>query len=254
MAEALTHNFKSRLQSGKLLTSIMVTLGSAEICELLAGAGFDWLFIDSEHSPLTPAHIQSMLQGAGSGTPCLVRLIASEEVYIKQALDTGAAGIIAPMVNSAEKAEEVVRCAKYAPQGSRGVGISRAHQYGLSFQEYLANANEQTTVVIQAEHITAVENIEEIVQVAGIDAVFVGPNDLAASLNLIGQVDHPKVIAAIERITAVCHAANMPLGIFGATPSAVHPYIARGYTLITVATDTLLLTQSAARLLDQLKR
>jgi 2-keto-3-deoxy-L-rhamnonate aldolase RhmA len=249
----MKHNFRNRLQSGERLVGTMVTLASAEVAELLSSVGFDWLFIDAEHSPMATADIQRILQGAGPDTACLVRLAASEELHIKKALDAGAAGIITPMVNTAEQAHEVVRHAKYAPLGTRGVGIGRAHGYGLNFKEYLANANDQSTVVVQAEHITAVQNIESIVQVAGIDAVLVGPYDLSASLGLIGQVEHPEVIAAIDHVTAVCHEANIPLGIFGASAAAVHPYIDRGYRLIVAGTDTLLLAQSAAQLLAQLK-
>ena len=155
----MSHNFRKRLQSGERLVGTMVTLASAEIAELLSSLGFDWLFIDAEHSPMAAIDIQHILQGAGPDTACLVRLAASEEFYIKKALDTGAAGIIAPMVNTAEKAQEVVRHAKYAPLGTRGVGIGRAHGYSLNFKEYLATANEHTTVVVQAEHIIAVQNI-----------------------------------------------------------------------------------------------
>ncbi len=231
----------------------MITLDSAEVSELLTSIGFDWLFIDAEHSPMSAADIQRVLHGAGQAAPCLVRLAAGEEIYIKKALDSGAAGIIAPMVNTASKAQEVVRHAKYAPQGTRGVGISRAHGYGLHFKEYLESANDQTAVVVQAEHIEAVENIEAIVQVAGVDAVLIGPYDLSASLGHIGEADHPEVIAAVDRVTAVCQEAKMPLGVFGVSAAAVRPYINRGYTLIAAGSDTLFLGQAAAQLLAQVK-
>mgnify|MGYP001825579158 FL=1 len=180
-----------------------------------------------------------------------MRLADGDELNIKKALDAGAAGIIAPMVHTAQQAQRVVSQAKYAPLGTRGVGIARAHGYGLRFQEYLTTANEQTAVVIQAEHIEAVKNMEAIAQVDGIDAVLVGPYDLSASMGRIGQVDHPQVVAAIDQVTAVCRSAGIPLGIFGVSAAAVRPYIERGYTLIVAGADTLLLGQAAAQLLAQ---
>lgn len=147
----------------------------------------------------------------------------------------------------------MVRWAKYAPQGVRGVGIGRAHGYGLRLQDYIANANERTAVVVQAEHIDAVHQIEAIVQVTGVDAVLVGPYDLSASMGLIGQIDHPEVVQAIEHVTAVCLGAGVHLGIFGVSAEAVQPYIARGYTLIVAGVDTLFLAAGARTVLAQLK-
>jgi 2-dehydro-3-deoxyglucarate aldolase len=249
----MQHQFRKRLRSGDLLIGTMVTLGSPEVAEILAGVGFDWLFLDAEHSPFEAAGIQRVLQGAGSEMPCLVRLSAAEEVPIKKALDVGAAGIIAPKVNSAEEAESVVRLAKYAPLGTRGVGLGRAQGYGLRFQEYVDRANADVAVVIQAEHVQAVENIEAIVQVAGIDAVLVGPYDLSASLGRLGEVGHPEVVSAIERVTQVCQAAGIPLGAFGVSAEAVKPYVERGYTLIVVGVDTMMLGEAARHMLARVQ-
>ena len=249
----MNHQFRARLKAGELLIGTMITLDSAVIAELLTAAGFDWLFIDAEHSPMTAPGIQGILQGAGPEMPCLVRVQSSTEVPIKKTLDAGAAGIIAPMINSAEEAGAVVKWAKYAPLGMRGVGLGRAQGYGLKFQEYLDEANEETAVVVQAEHIDAVNNIETIIKVPGVDAVLIGPYDLSASLGRMGEVTHPDVTAAIDYVTAVCRDANMPLGIFGVSATAVKPYIERGYTLIVAGVDTLLLGQAAQKLLAQVK-
>jgi 2-keto-3-deoxy-L-rhamnonate aldolase RhmA len=245
--------FRQRLKDHKTLLGTIVSLASPEVAEVLSAAGFDWLFIDAEHGPLDALAIQRILQGAGS-TPCLVRLARGDEVSIKQALDVGAAGIIAPLINSAGQAAEVVRHARYAPLGTRGVGVGRAHGYGFTFQEYVSSANNETVVVVQAEHIDAVNNIEAIVQVPGVDAVLVGPYDLSASLGHIGEVTHPDVIAAIDRVTQACRAVNLPLGIFGMTAEAVRPYTDRGYTLLAVGIDTVLLGAAARQLLAQVKR
>jgi 2-dehydro-3-deoxyglucarate aldolase len=250
----MTLSFRDRLLRGEPLAGTMVTLPVPAVAEIMALVGFDWLFIDAEHSVFAARDLQAMLQAAGAALPCLVRLSAPAEVPIKQALDVGAAGIIAPLVNSAAQAEHIVRWARYAPTGSRGVGVGRAHGYGLRLQEYLATANERTTVVVQAEHIDAVNQIEAIVAVAGIDAVLVGPYDLSASMGHMGQLDHPDVIQAIEHVTNVCHAAGVRLGIFGVSAEAVQPYRTRGYTLIVAGVDTLLLGQAARELLAQIRR
>jgi 2-keto-3-deoxy-L-rhamnonate aldolase RhmA len=229
----------------------MVTLGSPEVAELLASVGFDWLFLDAEHGPLEALTMQRMMQGAGARVPCLVRVAAHEEVPIKKALDIGAAGIIAPMVNTPDQAERIVSVSKYAPQGTRGVGLGRAYGYGLKFEEYVQKANADIAVVIQVEHIQSVENIEAIIRVSGIDAVLVGPYDLSASLNRMGEVDHPEVVSAIEQVTEVCQREDIPLGIFGTSALAVRKYMERGYTLIVAGVDTIMLGEAAQRLLDQ---
>jgi 2-dehydro-3-deoxyglucarate aldolase len=245
--------FRQRLKDHETLLSTIVSLAAPEVAEVLSAVGFDWLFVDAEHNPLDALAIQRILLGAGS-TPCLVRLAQGDEVSIKKALDGGATGIIAPLVNSAEQAAQVVRYAKYAPLGTRGVGVGRAHGYGFKFQEYVSQANDETVVVVQAEHIDAVNNMEAIVQVPGLDAVFVGPYDLSASLGRLGDVNHPDVVSAIEHVTEVCKAAHLPLGIFGISSEAVQPYIERGYTLLAVSIDTILLGTAARQLRAQIQR
>ncbi len=249
----MSHEFRTKLKNSELLIAPMVTLSCPETAEILSEVGYDWLFLDAEHSTYSPADLQAIIGRVGQTLPCLVRVAAPEEVQIKKALDIGAAGIIAPQVNTPEIAEKVVAFSKYAPQGSRGVGLGRAHGYGFTFDEYLASANENSTVVVQAEHIDAVDNIEQIVKVPGIDAVLIGPYDLSASLKKIGEIDHPDVVNAIQHVTEVCRQCDIPLGIFGVTVDAVKPYIEKGFTLITAGVDTVMLGQSARKMLGQLK-
>ncbi len=245
--------FREHLLRGDLLVGTMITLNAPEVAELLAEVGFDWLFIDAEHGVFEARELQALLQAAGTATPVLVRVAAGTEVPIKKALDVGASGVIVPLVNTAEQAAEVVRLARYAPAGSRGVGIARAHGYGLHLAEYVHTANERVAVIVQAEHIEAVRNIEAIVRVAGIDAVLVGPYDLSASMGKVGQVEDGEVRQAIDRVTAVCKDAGIRLGIFGVSAAAVKPYIDQGYTLIVVGVDTILLGQAARGLVAELK-
>jgi len=246
--------FRARLQRGETLLGTMVTLASPSAAEILSGIGFDWLFVDGEHGPLEIGDLLGILQAVGGRAACLVRVPEGNEVAIKQVLDLGADGVIVPQCNTAEQAADVVRFARYAPLGVRGVGLARAHGYGLKFQEYMDTANDCVSVVIQAEHVRAVENIESIVKVPGIDAVLLGPYDLSASLGQTGNLDHPDVVAAIDRVTSVCQEAGIPLGYFGVSAAAVKPFIGRGCTLIVAGVDTLLLGGAARRMLADLKQ
>jgi 2-keto-3-deoxy-L-rhamnonate aldolase RhmA len=249
----MSQNFRARLRRGEKLLGTMVTLPTASTAEVLADVGFDWLFVDGEHGPLETRDILGILQAVGAKSACIVRVPAAEEAAIKRVLDLGATGIIVPQVNTAQQAADVVRWARYAPQGARGVGLARAHGYGMRFAQYMAAANEQVVVVVQAESAQAVENIESIAATPGVDAVLLGPYDLSASLGKMGQLDDPVVTQAIDRVTQVCQSANMPLGYFGVTAESVLPFVARGYTLIVAGVDTLLLGTSAAKLLVALR-
>ncbi|MDA1142372.1 MAG: aldolase/citrate lyase family protein [Planctomycetota bacterium] len=246
-------DFRARLRGGEKVFGTIVTLASTSTAELLGRIGFDWLFIDGEHGPLETGDIQGILQAVGDKAACIVRVPEANETYIKRILDLGADGIIAPQVNSAEQAEHVVRSARYSPVGSRGVGIGRAHGYGMAFKEYIESANEQVTVVVQAEHVDAVENIESIVKVEGIDAVLLGPYDLSASMGKMGQIEDPEVVAAIDHVTGTCLAANIPLGYFGVTAEAVRPYADKGFTFLVAGTDTIFLGSAAEATLTAMK-
>jgi len=206
----MSSSFRTRLRSGERLIAPLVTLNSPAAVELLSEVGFDWLFIDAEHSPLDTAQMQALMQAAAP-TPCVVRLSASDEMHVKRALDIGAAGIIAPQVNSVEHAQRIVQYAKYAPAGQRGMGIARAHRYGLRVREYLQNANDDTAVIVQAEHRDAVAQIEEIVRVEGVDGVLIGPYDLSASLGRPGNVDHADVRECVlmENVVIGAHSAML---------------------------------------------
>jgi 2-keto-3-deoxy-L-rhamnonate aldolase RhmA len=248
----MAQSFRARLRSGERLLGTMVTLPEPAVAEILSRLGFDWLFVDGEHGPLEARELGAILRAAGARTACIVRVPEAAEVPIKKALDLGADGIIVPQVNTAAQAASVVRFARYAPDGARGVGLARAHGYGQAFREYLSAANDHVAVIVQAEHADAVENIEAIVRVPGVDAVLLGPYDLSASLGRMGQIDHPDVIAAIERVTQVCRAAGMPLGYFGVTAAAVKPYAAKGYTLLVAGVDTLYVASGAKSVLAEL--
>ncbi|MGB5746978.1 MAG: aldolase/citrate lyase family protein [Desulfobacterales bacterium] len=247
-------DFRKRLLRGDVLVGTLITIPSAEVAEILAAVGFDWLFIDTEHSPFNAQGAQTILQAAGQSCACVVRVPANDEVWIKKALDIGADGIIAPQVNSAADAEAIVRMCKYPPGGTRGVGIGRAHKYGLGFNEYMERANSEIAVILQAETTEALKNISEIVKVPGIDAIFIGPYDLSASLGKMGQLTDPEVKQAMETIAKACKNAGVRLGIFAATAETVAPFIQQNFTLLAIGTDGLHMAQSAGEILKTLKR
>ncbi|WP_372682578.1 HpcH/HpaI aldolase/citrate lyase family protein [Desulfosarcina sp.] len=246
-------DFRKRLLQGDLLTGTIISLSCPQIAELLSRSGFDWLFIDGEHGCLSAGEIQLLLQAAQPRCPCVVRVAANHEAAIKQALDIGADGIIAPLVNDADTASRVVACAKYPPLGQRSVGIARAQGYGASFAEYVSRANADTAVIIQVEHVDAVANIASILDVSGVDGVFIGPYDLSASMGKPGKIQDADVQHHIQTVRLACLKHRMALGIFGVDAAAVVPFIEQGYTLNAVGMDTLMLEQSARRVLSELK-
>ena len=249
----MNRTFKQKLVGGELLVGSVITLSSPEISEIFSDVGFDWLFIDLEHSALGFKEAQVLLQSALPQTTCLIRVPSLDEMWVKKALDIGSSGVIIPQIKTAEQVARVVQLCKYPPQGTRSVGIARAHGYGQKFQEYVSTANDQTAIVIQIEHIEAVKNIEAIVSVPGIDCLFIGPYDLSASMGKTGLTTDPEVQNAIEQVKQAAQQAQIPLGIFGTTASAVQPYIQDGYRLIAVGMDASLLGNAAKTIVNTLK-
>ena len=249
----MTDSFKNKLARGDLLVGTIITLPSTEIAEIFCQSGFDWLFVDLEHSALDIKDAQLILQSVAPIIPCLIRVPSNDEVLIKKALDIGTSGIIIPQVRTIEDAKRAVQLCKYPPRGVRSVGIARAQGYGEKFQEYVVSANDETAVIIQIEHIDAVDNIENILKVSGIDCLFVGPYDLSASMGKIGLTTDPDVQNAISQVKKCAEQAKIPLGIFGATADAVKPYIQSGYTLIAVCIDTLLFGKAIKEMVGALK-
>jgi len=250
----LQKNFKLDLKANKPLIGTVISFNSTEVIELLSNCGFDWLWIDAEHGTYSTSDLQSMLQATNANVSCLIRVANSNIVEIKKALDLGPAGIIVPMVNDKEQAEMVVQFAKYPTIGSRGVGLARAHGYGLKFDEYMKNANTTTAIVIQIEHIEAVENIESIMQVDDIDAIMLGPYDLSASMGLMGEVDHPEVVKAIDHVIDIAKEADKAIGIFCGSNDAAKKYINKGCSLVAISTDSLMLGNVAVQAVESFKK
>jgi 2-dehydro-3-deoxyglucarate aldolase/4-hydroxy-2-oxoheptanedioate aldolase len=245
-------SLKERLAHEPVLGTIL-SLPSPEIAEAMALAGFDWLFIDMEHGAFEVQACQQMMQAVGDKAECLVRVPELTDAAIKKVLDAGAGGIIVPKVNTVDEASSAVAWSKYPPEGKRGVGATRATGYGIHFTDYVSRANNDLLVVIQIEHIEGVHNIEQLLEVEGIDVIFIGPYDLSASMGLMGQVDHPDVLNAIGKVEKACREKGMVMGYFGMTAESVLPYKEKGYRLITCGTDTGFLVNGAKAVLDSLR-
>jgi len=249
----LSGSFLSRLRKGDLLLGTILTLPSPEVAELLSQSGLDWLFVDMEHTLLDVQHVQRILQAVGKEFPCLVRVPSMDEALIRKVLETGPSGIVVPHVNTTEEVEMILRWSKYPPEGTRSVGVSRAQGYGLSLEDYMDRANETIVVVPQVEHIDAVNNIESIVRVPGLSAIFVGPYDLSGSMGKLGKVTDPEVQDLIRKVKGACLKVGLVPGIFGVDAVAVKPYIDIGYSLIAIGLDTSYLLKSIQQTLSFLR-
>jgi 2-dehydro-3-deoxyglucarate aldolase/4-hydroxy-2-oxoheptanedioate aldolase len=239
--------------AGELLIGSLVTMPSLDVAEIMARLGFDYLWIETEHAPMDSLHAQSLIQAVGGRCPCLVRIPDKQEVWVKKALDIGCDGIVVPQIRSAEEARDIVAWSLYPPDGRRSVGVSRAHGYGMAFQETVDTVNDELVIVLQAEHTDAVQNIASIVQVPGIDAVLVGPFDLSGSLGVPGELSHPSVLGAIGVIRRHCKAAGLPVGIFAPDVAMARDYISQGFRLIALSMDAFFLWQSAQAALSEVR-
>ena len=247
-------SFLPKIAGDRPAIGTLVSLESPAVAEILSLCGFDWLFLDMEHGTLSVSSMQQSIQAMREGCSSIVRVPDNNAVWIKRALDTGCDGVIVPQVNSAEEAQRAVSAAKYAPLGARSVGIARAQGYGMTFADYLASANDQIALIIQIEHINAVNNLDAILAVDGIDGVLIGPYDLSASMNMMGEVGSEPVQQAIRRIKTGCREKSVPFGIFVLNPEAAQKEIEDGCSFLAVGTDTIFLSGAAKRALDLVKK
>ncbi|BAS08783.1 4-hydroxy-2-oxo-heptane-1,7-dioate aldolase [Arthrobacter sp. Hiyo4] len=227
-----------------------VCSGSPLIAELCAGSGLDWLLIDAEHSPNGLESILAQLQAVnGYPVQVLVRPPVNDTVLIKQYLDLGVQNLLIPMVNTAAEAEAAVAATRYPPLGVRGVGsaLARASRWNR-VPDYLARASETISVTVQIESTAAVGAVEEILAVEGVDAIFLGPSDLAASMGVLGQQEHPKVRAAVEHCLAAAKAAGKPAGVNAFNADTARSYLAAGAAFVLVGADVALLARGSEAL------
>ncbi|MEU6726086.1 HpcH/HpaI aldolase/citrate lyase family protein [Nonomuraea wenchangensis] len=232
------------------LIGMWVCSGSPLVAEICAGSGLDWLLIDAEHSPNGPESLLAQLQAVhGYPVTPMVRPPVGDPVVIKQYLDLGAQNLLIPMVDTAEQAAAMVRAVAYPPHGVRGVGsaLARASRWNR-VPDYLRAARTTISLYVQIESAEAVENVEAIVATPGVDGVFVGPADLAASMGVLGEQDHPEVVAAVEHCLRAAKAAGVKAGLNAFAPALARRYLAAGADFVLVGADVHLLARGSERL------
>jgi 2-keto-3-deoxy-L-rhamnonate aldolase RhmA len=240
----MTLTFRHLLRETPVIGPI-ISLPCPDVADLLSRAGFDYLWIDLEHSPMDICDAQALIQAVGGRVPCVIRVPEVSEAWIKKALDTGCDGIVIPQIRSAAEARAAVAWCQYPPAGRRGAASTRAHAFGLSFAEYVMTANERLAIILQIEHIDAVNDIDAILQTPGVAALLVGPFDLSGSMGLLGQIQAPEVQAAIGCVVSACKAADMPLGLFVMDGASGKAAIERGFRMIALGTDASYLLTAA---------
>ena len=234
----------------RALVGMWCCSGSPLVAEICAGAGLDWLLIDGEHGPNDLGTILAQLQAAAAyPVTTVVRVPSNDTVVIKQVLDLGAQTLIVPMVGSAEEARAAVAAVRYPPGGVRGVGSALARSSRWNRTEgYLADGDAHVSLLVQVESAAAVEAAGEIAAVDGVDGVFVGPADLAASMGLLGQQTHPDVVEAVLRTFAAVRAQGKAVGVNAFDPDAAQRYLDAGASFVVVGADVTLLARGSEAL------
>jgi 2-keto-3-deoxy-L-rhamnonate aldolase RhmA len=247
--------FLQKLKRREVAFGTVISSLDPAVTELLA-EDLDFVWIDMEHSPQTLVTLQGHLMAAkGTGATTLVRVPWNDAVPIKQVLDCGAAGVIVPMVRTVEEARLAVSACLYPPKGVRGFGPRRPSHYGrLSGPSFCRQANEQMICILQIEHVDALNNIDSILQIPGITALVIGPNDLAGSMNLMGDTGNPAVQRLIEIVIEKGNRAGVPVGIgVGPQAEAAREWIGKGMRWVAVGSDTSLLLGALHGLLGSLR-
>lgn len=249
-----TNHFKQRLKTQQQI-GLWVGLANSYSAEIAAVAGYDWLLIDGEHAPNGVRDVLSQLQTiAGYETQAIVRPVTGSVHRIKQLLDLGAQTLLIPMVETAEQAELMVKAVYYPPKGIRGVGapMARASRWN-TIPDYLHKANENICLLIQIESVEGVKNLDAILQVDGIDGVFIGPADLSADMGHLGNPTHPDVQQSIVECIQKIRASGKAAGILSADENLAKQYLAMGTEFVAVGVDTSLLLQAMTQRLAKFK-
>lgn len=231
-------------------------IGNPMSVEVMALAGFEWLVIDIEHTSIDLQTTENLIRTIqANNIKALVRVSKNEEVIIKKVLDMGADGIIVPMVCSKEDAIQAVNYAKYPPIGKRGVGLYRASGYGIQFEEYKRWVDEELVIIAQIEHIDAVNNIDEILQVKGIDGTIIGPYDLSGSMGYPGEFEREDVKNAVTKVLTKCKEYNIPSGfhVVDTMPEKLQAKIDQGCTFLAYGIDYFFMRDAAMSGMNKLK-
>ena len=249
-------NLKEKLKLNELTIGSWITLAHPAIAEIMADAGFDWLVIDLEHSVITIREAEELIRIIElKGITPLVRLTSNNSDQIKRVMDAGAHGVIVPMVNSREQAQSAVEAVKYPPIGKRGVGLARAQKYGFGFEEYSKSINNRSVIIAQIEHIDAVNNLEDILTVEGIDGTMIGPYDLSGSMGKPGRYEDSDIKIVLEKYETISKKMNKIMGYHVIEPdyNMILEKIEKGYAFIAFSTDFLFLGNICRNQMQNLK-
>lgn len=241
---------RRRLKMGQPTLGCFLGLGSPSVAELLASAGMDWLIIETEHNAVDASDVERMLRAidaAGTGTVPIVRVPSQDPVPIQKALDIGAQGVLVPMIKTAEEARAVVAATRYPPEGSRGFGPLRGSRYTFDSRDYFDRANENMLVGFVLETREAVDNLEEVCSVDGVDLLYLGFADLSLSLGLTPfKLPDPQIDAVVERVLDVAPRHGVAVGNGSTTPDGLGAVLAAGYTFVGFGPDYYLLAEAAS--------
>ncbi len=248
-------NLKSMLSDGKVVIGVAIGVPWVEAVEIAGYAGYDFVLIDTEHGAISSTEAQALVLAAQAVDIAPIwRVSGVERSEIKKALDWGAQGIFVPEIKTADEVSQVVEAAKYPPMGRRGTGPARPIQYkGDDMKAYIERANDEVIICLNIELKEAIENIEQIVQVEGIDVLNIGPCDLSASLGIPLEFDHPKMLAAIDRVLAAALPRNLAVGLSGGSSEHIRKWTARGVTFYESAETAVLLANTMRQHVAELR-
>jgi len=247
---------KKKFKNRELTVGSWITLAHPAIAEIMAKAGFDWLAVDLEHSVITLREAEELIRVIDlCDVVPLVRLSANDPVQIKRVMDAGAHGVIVPMVNSAEEARKAVASVRYPPDGKRGVGLARAQGYGNSFERYKEWLSQESIVIVQVEHIKAVENLDAILSVEGVDGFIVGPYDLSGSLGIPGQFDNELMIESMSKIKIFIRISSKIAGYHVVEPDVdqLRQRVQEGYRFLAYSVDIRMLDTCCRSAIKEIK-
>ncbi len=238
---------KDWLATGTPKVGTVVSIAHPVIAELVAHAGFDWVWIDAEHGGFDAPSAAAFCAIVQHGPKAFVRVPDKSPTTLKRYLDIGPDGIIVPQVNSREEVDEILRWSSYPPAGERSFGTARAHGYDGTFSSF--TSARRFSIIVQIETAAGLHNLGEILRDGRIDAVLIGPYDLSGSLGVLGQVSSPTVQEAIKTILDSCKAASMPCGVFAGNAETARSYLKQGFELVAVGLDVSLFLESFRTLL-----
>lgn len=244
----MNNTLKNKLVNGELSLGSWITLGHSGIVEIMGKAGFDWLVVDLEHSTISIDQAGELIRTIDlMGVTPLVRLTSNNADQIKRVMDAGAHGIVVPMVNCAQEAIDAVSATRYAPKGSRGVGLARAQAYGSKFDDYLKWQKDSPVVIVQIEHKEAIDHLEDILSVEGVDGFIIGPYDLSCSMGMPGNFKRPEFQQAMSFILNTGLRIGCPAGLHIVEPdlSLLKDSVAEGYRFIAYSVDIRMLDVAA---------